>query len=106
VIYNFTSIIHEREVVFKSPVRSGFGGSKGLDRDRDRSSTVHRPQKTGQNRCGPLYNGSMRFFAVTRPVLTSYGPNQLLTGLDRSCGDGWQFVVGKYIYFQLHSTCT
>ena len=44
----------------------------------------------------------MRFFAVTRPVSTGPGPNQLVTGRDRSCWGRRQFVVVKYIYFKLH----
>jgi len=60
-------------VVFESPVRSGLWASRGLDRDRDRSSPVQRPQKTALNRHRPVLCGLMQSWAVTRPVSTSYG---------------------------------
>src|SRR5271156_228514 len=62
-----------RRVVFESPVLSGLLTSKAQDRDRDRSFGLHRLPKTGPNRCRPVQCGLLRSFAVTRPVLTSYG---------------------------------
>ena len=72
--------------MFESPVRSGLFTSKAQDRDRDRSFGLHRLPKTGPNRCRPVQCGLLRSFAVTRPVLTSYGWHRFVTGLDRSCG--------------------
>jgi hypothetical protein len=51
-------------VVFEGPVRSGLWASRGLDRDRDRSSPVQKPQKTGPNRRKPVQCGLLRSFAV------------------------------------------
>jgi hypothetical protein len=88
-----------KEIVFESPVRSGFLSSRGLDRDRDRSTPVYRPQKTAQNRHRPVYNGHVRFFAVIRPVRTSYSQDQSITGLDRSFG-GMYVVLVYQVYIR------
>jgi hypothetical protein len=71
-------------VVFEGPVWSGLMPSRGLNRDRDRSSYFSGLPKTGLNHHRPVFSGLQWFFAVTRPVLTSYGLNRFVTGLDQS----------------------
>jgi hypothetical protein len=56
------------ELVFESPVRSGFWAPKALDRDRDRSFKSHIPKKTGPNRCEPVLVGLLRFQNRFEPV--------------------------------------
>jgi hypothetical protein len=54
----------EMQVVFESPVRSGFLIPRGLDRDRDRSGSVNGLQKTVQDHLRPVKSSLRRFFAV------------------------------------------
>src|SRR5271156_884234 len=69
----FLSLSFHKFLVFESPVPSGLLTLRAQDRDRDRSIGLPRLPKTGPNRCGPVQCGLLRSFAVTRPVLTSYG---------------------------------
>jgi len=72
------------QLVFESPVRSGLLVPSALDRNRNRSFQFQKLPKTGPNRDRPVLCGLLRSFAVTRPVLTGYGLNWFMTGLDWS----------------------
>jgi len=61
----------QQRVVFKGPVRSGLLPLRGLDRDRDRSSYIENPQKTGPNRQRPVYSGRSQSFGGYKT-----GPNR------------------------------
>src|ERR1700679_951970 len=49
-----------REVVFKSPVRSGLLTLRGMDRDQDRSTITIKGRKTGPDRPRPVFCGLLR----------------------------------------------
>ena len=71
-------------LVLGSPVQSGFLARTPLDRDRDQLTSFHKPRETWPVRYWPVQSGLTRFFPVTRPVSTSYGPDWSGTGRDRS----------------------
>jgi len=50
------------------------------DRDRDQSTFSQILKNRDRNRHRPVHSGFMRFFAVARPVWTSYGSDQFATG--------------------------
>ena len=74
------------QLVFESPVRSGLLPSRAWTETETglrKSRYLKRPDRTAKDRSSVVGLG---LFAVTRPVLTSYGLNRFITGLDRSSG--------------------
>ena len=63
-----------RPLVFESPVQSGFLTPRDLNRNRNRSMNILEPQKTGLDRCRPVFLGLDRFL----------DRSQSLTGFNRS----------------------
>ncbi|KIM38963.1 hypothetical protein M413DRAFT_75251, partial [Hebeloma cylindrosporum] len=62
--------------VFESPVQSGFLPPRVMDRDRDQSTKVPRPQKTGLDHPGPVQVGFLQSWTGSDHFL-------VLTSLDR-----------------------
>jgi len=61
------------EVVFGSPVRSGFLTQRAIDQDRNQSIYFQIRKKTGPNRCGPVHISFLRLRNQLQPVKVQTG---------------------------------